>query len=197
MEKEVWKNIVGYEGLYQVSNYGRVRSIDRYVNSKWGNQYIRKGKILNPGYNKSGHSHVVLCKSGKHQQCYIHRLVAEAFIPNPNDYPIINHKDENPANNAVWNLEWCTQEYNLHYGNADIKKSEALSNAMKGKRKGKDNPASKAVLMFTKEGDFIRRFDCAKDAGIFLGYKNGNNITMCCLGKSKTAYGFIFKYELN
>lgn len=117
LPKQIWKDIPGYEGLYQVSNTGRVRSLN----------YNRTGKskVRKQNTDKRGYKRVNLCKDGKNKIYSIHRLVALAFIPNPNNYPIINHKDENPSNNAVWNLEWCTQEYNINYGNCRKKMSEA------------------------------------------------------------------------
>ena len=104
--KEEWRAIKGYEGLYEVSNTGRVRTI------KKGSPYVLKM------YDKFGYKDVMLWKNNKMKNKRVHRLVAEAFIPNPNLYPIINHKDENPLNNSVWNLEWCTAKYNSTYGRA-------------------------------------------------------------------------------
>lgn len=117
LPKQIWKDIPGYEGKYQVSNTGRVRSLN----------YNRTGKtkVLKQNTNKLGYKSVFLCKDGKFKRYYIHRLVALAFILNPNNYPIINHKDENPSNNYYKNLEWCTYEYNVNYGNCRKKISEA------------------------------------------------------------------------
>ena len=105
--KEIWKDIPEYEGLYQVSNLGNVRSLN----------YNRTGeiKLLKQG-NVNGYKVVILYKDGKKKNYLVHRLVAIAFLPNPNNLPIINHKDENPSNNNVNNLEWCTQAYNTNYG---------------------------------------------------------------------------------
>lgn len=117
--QEIWKNIKGYEGLYQVSNYGKVRSLDKKV--KGSNQYgkiffvTKKGKQLKSRI-KNGYCNVHLIKNGVLKEFTIHRLVAEAFIPNPNNLPQVNHKDENKANNYVENLEWCTRSYNCSYG---------------------------------------------------------------------------------
>lgn len=99
--KETWKDVVGYEGLYQVSDLGRVR---------------RNGRELSQSRNEHGYSRVSLCKNGKPKTLYVHRLVAEAFVPNPLGLPEINHKDENPSSNAASNLEWCTSGYNKNYG---------------------------------------------------------------------------------
>ena len=108
--KEIWKDIKGYEGLYQVSNLGRVKSLPKY--------HTKYEKILHPTANiRDGRMSVLLCKSPKERKrINVHRLVAIAFLENPNNYPEINHKDENPQNNCVSNLEWCTRKYNMNYG---------------------------------------------------------------------------------
>jgi hypothetical protein len=105
---ELWRDVVGYEGLYMVSTFGRVKG------------YPRKGcqgRILKNGLNEKGYPCVNLSRAGeKYHRVRVHRLVAMAFIPNPNNLPFVNHRDENPANSEVWNLEWCTQMYNMNYG---------------------------------------------------------------------------------
>lgn len=120
LPKEIWKDIEGYEGKYQVSNIGNVRSLD----------YRHTGKIkrLKLNTDKSGYSRLRLYKEGKPEDYLVYRLVAQAFIPNPNNLPCVNHKDENPRNNCVWNLEWCTYSYNNNYGT----RNEKASKAMKG-----------------------------------------------------------------
>lgn len=114
---EIWKDIKGYEGLYQISNYGNVKSLERVIEDNKGS-YIKKEKILTPTINNRGYYHIGLRNNSKTKYYYVHRLVAEAFIPNPNNYPIINHKDEDKTNNKVDNLEWCTPKYNANYGTA-------------------------------------------------------------------------------
>ena len=110
-ESEVWRDVAGYEGLYQVSNKGNVYSVERKVRGrKWG------GITLNPIYDKGGYTTVNLYKNSKSKAKKIHRLVAEAFIPNENNYLEINHKDENKTNNHVENLEWCTRGHNNNHG---------------------------------------------------------------------------------
>lgn len=113
---ERWKPIKDYEGIYEVSSWGRVRSVDRekIQPSRWGHDIVKhyKGVVRTPIPHKDGYLVVSICGKNK----LIHRLVAEAFIPNPNNLPIINHKDENPANNHVSNLEWCDCQYNNTYG---------------------------------------------------------------------------------
>lgn len=115
--KEIWKDIPNFEGIYQVSNLGNVKVLDRYVNSaiKNNNKVKRKGKLLKQ-YNKRGYFQVSLSKNHKRYYFGVHRLVAIAFLPNPNNLTQINHKDENPLNNNLSNLEWCTAKYNCNYG---------------------------------------------------------------------------------
>lgn len=105
--QEIWRDIEGFGGCYQVSNLGRVKSL------KFG-----KEKILTPTINSSGYYHTCLRKDGRSVTVYIHRIVAQAFLPNPDNLPLINHKDEDKTNNRVENLEWCSAYYNLHYGSA-------------------------------------------------------------------------------
>ena len=165
---EIWKDIEGYEGKYQVSNLGRVKSI------RYG-----KEKILSPSISNQGYIQVNLCKNGKQKWCLIHRLVALAFIPNPNNLPQINHRDEDKTNNKVENLEWCDHKYNNNYGTRIQRVVEKTS---------------KPVLQFTKLGEFIQKWKSLTDVHINLGYSQGN-ISQCCNEKRKSAYGFIWKYK--
>lgn len=109
--KEIWKPIEGYEGLYEISNLGRVKSI-QYFNHVNNKSYPRN-KILKPLPNDRGYHRVDLSKFGRSKRYRIHRLVAEAFIPNPNNFPEINHIDGNKQNNSINNLEWCTRKHNM------------------------------------------------------------------------------------
>ena len=122
MMEEIWKDIEGYEGIYEVSNLGRVRSLDhkaRHV-SRMGREFevTYKGRIRKQVPNENGYPIVMVKKDGKAHALKVHQLVAKAFIPNPDNLPFINHKDENPSNNRADNLEWCTHEYNVRYGTA-------------------------------------------------------------------------------
>ena len=110
---EEWKSIPGYEGLYEVSSYGRVKSLERYKSNNGGIQLIKE-KILKPHNTKKGY----LTVQFSNKIFKVHRLVAEAFIPNPDNLPMVNHKDEDKTNNNVDNLEWCTAKYNSNYGTA-------------------------------------------------------------------------------
>ena len=113
---EEWRTIEGYEGLYEVSNLGRVRSLDMYVKCGYGNYRLHKGKVLSPTKDTNGYLRVVLSCNGKHKSITVHRLVAQTFILNPDNLPEVNHKDEDKTNNNVDNLEWCNRKYNINYG---------------------------------------------------------------------------------
>lgn len=115
---EEWRDVAGFEQYYQVSNKGRVRSKDRKSRSGKNGERVYKGRIINGHISQYGYVRVVLKVRPKSEMVFLHRLVAQAFIPNKNNFPFVNHKDENPLNNCVENLEWCTQEYNNTYGTA-------------------------------------------------------------------------------
>lgn len=222
---EIWKDIYGYEGIYQVSNFGQVRRL-----CKNDNRIIKQE--INRGYKR-----VCLSYKNVKKHFLVHRLVAFAFIPNPNNYPIINHKDENKLNNNVDNLEWCTHQYNLNYnGNRErcvktrkenyvmtdeTRKKLSLSHMGNTSHKGfkhsdetrlliskkvrehnKNNPMThmkKYYIMYdinTREQIMI--FYTIKDIIDYLGLKCSpstcaTNISNCCRGVSKSAYGFYWK----
>ena len=129
-ESEIWKDVVGYEGFYQVSNKGNVYSVGR-VDSRG---HRRRGRILKPKYDRGGYLTVNLCKNGKLKTKKVHRLVAGAFLPNPNGLPQVNHRDEIKDNNNVENLEWCDSKHNINYGtrNERISKKVRVVNAKTG-----------------------------------------------------------------
>ena len=114
---EEWRPVVGYEGLYEVSNTGRVRSLDRYVKGKGKSYFLHKGRVLSPAIKPEGYLIVRL----QRRTFYIHRLVTAAFLPNPDNLPEVNHKDEDKTNNRVENLEWCDHKYNMNYGTRNIR----------------------------------------------------------------------------
>ena len=145
MEKEIWKDIENFEGLYQVSNLGRVKSVDRIVrvidiksNREYDRHFPESIKATN--LDTKGYVMVTLKKDGKTSRHRIHRLVAKAFIPNINNLPQVNHIDENKENNCVSNLEWCTNDYNGTYGTRISRISE--------KRRGKSTHNSVKVKVF-------------------------------------------------
>lgn len=121
---EEWKDIEGYEGVYQVSNFGNVRSCDRVIKHS-PKDYFQKGGKLKSALSKNGYPMVVLVVHNKRKTINVHRLVAQAFIPNPDNLPQVNHKDEDKTNNNVANLEWCTHKYNVNYGTRNMKISKA------------------------------------------------------------------------
>lgn len=191
LKPEVWKDIPDYEGLYQVSNLGNVRSL----NYKRTNEI----RVLKLCTHKSGYKYTHLCKDKVSKNYRIHRLVAEAFLPNPNNLPQVNHKDENKQNNCVDNLEWCTAEYNTNYGTRNERVRGKMSGdnnckTMLGKF-GKEHHRSKIVYQYTKDGKFIKRWECARDVMRELGFNN-KNISSCALGKRNLAYGYIWKYAV-
>lgn len=130
--EEQWKPITGYEGLYEVSNLGNVRSLDRRTRAKNNSTMLRKGCILIPFYEeKKGYYQVTLNKDGKKKHHRVHRLVASAFLENPFNYTDVNHKDENKTNNHVDNLEWCTRKYNNNYGTKPERIRQTMINRYK------------------------------------------------------------------
>ena len=168
---ETWKAIVGYEGLYEVSDQGRVKSLN----------YNHTGteKILKPHKTRDGYLQVSLCKDGHIKRTYVHRLIAEAFIPNPLGLETVNHKDEVKTNNVASNLEWMSQKDNNNYGTRNKRVGEAHS---------------KQVQMFDKQtGELLATFPSAHEAERVTGIDQGN-ISKCCNGNRKSAGGYIWRY---
>lgn len=178
---EIWKDIVGYEGLYQVSNRGNVMSLN------YGNRGY--SKRLTPKCNNKGRLWVELVRQKKKNPMLIHRLVAEAFIPNPENHPQINHKDENPKNNEVYNLEWCDAVYNNRYSMAlhpERPKTRKSTSRYKKRNLSKIN-------QYDKNGGFIRQWENSR--AIYLETKMSDwSISECCRGNRRSAYGFIWQY---
>lgn len=161
---EVWKDIEGYEGLYQVSNKGRVKSFKQALS--YGSDY--SGKVLKLNTNDRGYVLVTLSKNMKRRTFRVHRLVAQAFIPNPKNFPVVNHIDENKLNNNVDNLEWCTQEYNIYYSQGVPVKGTNLETG--------------EIIYFPSVFDTSRH-----------GFSRGN-VYQCCVGERKTHKGFVWEY---
>ena len=168
---ELWKEIDGYAGRYEVSNLGRIRSIN-YNNS--GLPRIMKPEVTSKGYLAVG-----LSKNGKRKGYRVSRLVASAFVPNENGLPEVNHKDEDKTNNRADNLEWCDRAYNNKYGTRISRTAEANR---------------KPVLQYTKDGELLARWEGAKEAERVLGISDGC-IWLCCNRKRKTAGGYVWRYE--
>ena len=171
--KEEWRDIEGYEGLYQVSNLGNIKSL--------GNDKKRKEKILKPNINNYGHYlKVCLFKQGKQKQYLVHRLVAQAFIPNPQNLPQINHKSEIKTDNRVENLEYCSAEYNNNYGTHNQRSAASRINHPK---------RSKQVLCVETGKIYSSTHQVERELGFANTY-----ISAVCRGKTKTAYNFHWKY---
>ena len=181
-----WTSVSGYEGLYEVSNFGEIRSIFRYK------------KLLKPSANAKGYLSVELWKNKVGKRLLVHRLVAKAFIPNPNEFPQVNHKDENPRNNNAENLEWCTALYNMNYGegaktrhskidySAELRKEVARCNGKK---------CSKRVLQYSNVGELLSVYESTVEASVRTGV-NRSHIVECANGKArKTAGGYIWKFD--
>ena len=171
--QEIWKPIKGYEGLYEVSNLGRVRSLTRVFVSKRGWINTWRGRTLIP-LMKKGYCHIGLSKSNKVRHYRINRLVAEAFIPNPDNLPQVNHKDENPQNNRVDNLEWCSAKYNTNYGTALIRK--AITRGRK-------------VRCIENGNVYYSIGKAARENGTYSA-----NVWKCCKGGRASANGLHFEF---
>lgn len=177
---EIWKDINGYEGMYQISNLGNVKSLN----------YRKTGKeqILKPGKNKDGYLQVVLCKNGEHKKYYVHRLVLQAFKGDiPEGYEC-NHLSEKKEDNRLDNLNLLTRKENNNWGSRTERAGKAVSKALTNR-----NDLSKTVLQFDLEGNLINEFPSAREVERSLGFAEGA-ISKCCSGKYKYAYGFIWKY---
>ena len=212
-QNEIWRDIKGYEGYYQVSNLGNVKTL-----------HANKGhriKLMALAPHPRGYKSVNLYKDGKHTPILVHRLVAAAFVPNPNNYNEVNHIDENKCNNNADNLEWVSHGDNCRYGtrNARIsqnsrgqKRSDETKAKMKEsqslrseREESRTNKRTKKISQYDLNGNFIRDFDSLYDAVVYLGFKADRenkygagykrNICYCCNGLTKTAYGFIWKFK--
>ena len=182
--EEIWKDIEGYEGTYQVSNLGRVRSLDRYTEQpsvKGGtHERLRKGCILKQRQSERGYKTILLYNQAdrKKHLYYVHRLVAFAFVPGYSEGKEVNHKDEVITNNHADNLEWITQMENLRYGT-------------RGQRVNKNRFQS--VQQYDTDGNLIATFKSMSDAERETGIYR-RSITLCCQGKTKTAGGYRWRY---
>lgn len=169
MSIEYWKPIVGFEN-YLISSFGRVKSLKRNI-------------ILKPGLVGEGYLQVCLCKHNVKYKFFIHRLVAEAFIPNPNNLPCVNHKDEVKTNNHVDNLEWCDYSYNNTY-NAINKRGAA---------KRVNGKMAKPINQYDLNGVFLRSWPSTMEIERSLGIRN-TYVSKCCLGYTQKTHGFIFRF---
>ena len=179
--KEVWKDVIGYEGFYKVSNLGNVKRINSKVKSclrHLGGYKIVKEHFMTPRIINKYYS-VHLCKDGKSKNVRVHRLVATAFIPNPNNLPQINHKDENKLNNNAENLEWCSCKYNQNYGTRKQKRELSKTKPIQKINK----QTGEIIETYISLSSAARKNDISFKA-----------ISKYALGKSKTSGGYIWKY---
>lgn len=176
---EVWKPlpIEGFGDGYAVSNYGRVRALDRWITSN-GRIKLSEGHLLKPNICGAGYEFYSFSYNKKQVKEYTHRLVAMAFIPNPDGLPEINHKDLNPLNNRYDNLEWCTHLYNMRYMKGEIKRHR-----------------TRPVEQLTRDGELVARYESIADAQRKLGY-GSNLIYACCRHRETTAHGYVWRYAL-
>ena len=171
---EIWLPIEGYENLYEVSNLGRVRRIESFVNCKAGSKRKVSGKILKPRTNTCGYLMVRLSKNGIWRDFLLHRLVSAAFIPNPNNLPQVNHLSEDKLNNSVENLEWCTAKENNNYGTRTKRASEKLQ---------------KPVLCVELNQIFPSLTEAARQLCLSV-----ENLSRVLAGRSKTAGGYHWEF---
>ena len=192
--EEQWKDIAGFEGYYQISSMGRVKSVERYIQQTDGMKrpYKIPERILKPKKKPNGYMGVGLAMGGKVQNSLIHRMVAEAFIPNPDNLPTVNHKNEDKTDNRMENLEWCSVAYNNTYGTRLERTSK--------------QPHNHPVIMLDIEGNQLRRFQSVCEAARHLisdgrsivGKKiTANSIRAVCQHKAQrhTAYGYRWEFS--
>jgi len=174
LEGEEWRDVVGYEGLYMVSSFGRV-----WKNGFTTNTNVRKrGHMVSSHKDENGYIRVDLTINKKTNNCQVHRLVASAFVDNPFQYNEVNHKDENPANNLATNLEWCSHKYNINYGGCR-------------QRIGRAN--SRGVAMLTMNNERLTVFPSIRAAAIYIG-KKPTSICAVCNGRAKSCGGYKWKH---
>lgn len=171
---EIWKPIRGYEGFYEVSSLGNVRSLKRATTN---------GKVLKQGRRPNEYLKVTLCKNNNHKTRAVHRLVAEAFIPNPNNLPEVNHKDGNKRNNSVENLEWVTREENVWHSMEVGLRKPIFNNPLR----------SKAVKQYSLDGILLHIYPSTGEAERQTGIRHGN-IVKCCNRQTPTAGGYKWEY---
>ena len=196
-EIEIWKSVVGYEGYYEISNLGNVLSLERVIEYEYK---TKSGTIIKRSVKKSKKLKTHICEGGYYSTDFqvngiketvtIHRLIAEAFIPNPENKPTVNHKDGIKTNIAISNLEWATYgENNQHAVDNNLRQSPWTG------KFGIDNPKSKPIIQYDKLNNKINEFVNAREAKRITGI-NYKHISECCLGKRKTTGGYIWKYNV-
>lgn len=190
--EEIWKDVKGYETLYQVSNLGRVRSLTRVTCGRYRQTY--KGRMLKPILKSIGYYVVSLHRNGLCKQSFIHRLVADAFCEKPNGCDVVDHINTDTKDNRYSNLRWTTTEGNLKNPISLKRRIDSIRKIYCG-RTGASHPTSKAVVQLTVDGEFVKRWDCASDAVRECGFDSGS-ITHCCKGESKYHKGYRWEYAV-
>lgn len=185
MKKEIWKDVVGYEGLYQVSNLGRVRSMERMCVSKLGSNRTVPPHNLKPSSGR-GYLYYNLNKDGICKRVLAHRIVASAFIPNPFGYKTVNHKDEHKTNNEASNLEWCSHKYNNDYGQRKKKVSETCF---------KNRKNCRIIQHIDTDGNVIKEYNGIKYAALDLGVKKDLIINILRGATKSRREHLLFKYK--
>lgn len=184
-DPEEWRDIQGYEGLYQVSNLGRVKSLDKTIVMADGRNRHQKEKILKLQINKYGYYVITLWNNKVSKQVKVHRLVAIAFIPNPENLPQVNHIDEDKLNNKTGNLEWCTALENNHHSNIAIRRHIIGTEASK-----------KPVSQYEINGTLVASYESASEASRQIGKPQGrSSICKCCNGQLNTYNGYVWKWN--
>lgn len=189
--REEWKDC-NNKGIYQVSCFGNARKLDiKYYKETGIKRYKPVHKTLASSGRSNYYRYVVTMGRGSHPK--LHRLVAEAFVPNPENKPCVDHIDGNPLNNYYLNLRWVTNKENTNNYNTSWKLER--TQFKKGEHCGKEHHRAKSVNQYTKNGEFIRSFDTIAEAAKAIN-KSHTNIIGCCQGKGKTAGGYIWKYNI-
>lgn len=192
MSNETWKDVAGHEKSYQISNLGRVRSKDRCIIYSNGINRFYKGQILKKQVATNGYEIVDLSKNGKKKHHLVHRLVAQGFIPNPNNLPEVNHLDEDKTNNSVSNLHWCSVGFNRNFGSRNLKISLNRNTSAIGEKVRKK--LGKEVIQVSNNGKTINRFPSIRQAEKETGFAR-QAISGCCNGKYNRAYGYSWRFE--
>jgi len=180
MSEEIWKDVIDYEGIYQVSNMGRVKSLSRkrLINKKMNSYHILPEKIMVIKSDKNGYCHLTLCKNNKRKTYWLHRIVLKNFVNNLNNLPQINHINGNKSDNRVENLEWCTSKHNYH---------ESVRIGIRNVKPRKPYKNSKKLAQI-KDNQIVKIFDSRAIAIKELGILTIN------VGSPKRCYGYHWKY---
>lgn len=191
MQEEIWKDIAGYEGLYQVSNLGRVKGLDRVIYRSSTPQYV-KGKIMSQGLLNTGYRYVTLWNKKNRQVFLVHRLVAEAFLPKQHGKNVVDHIDGIRTNNHVSNLRWCTRKENTNFPLARAKYEKSNQKRIENIRLFHQKH-SLQVVQLTTEGTIVKKWNSVKQASESLGILT-SGIYASCIGEKKTAGGYKWRY---